>query len=909
MSKKFALVLGCSAVVLIGWVLFRTAHKPTVPVSQTLPASAAGQGQNPTASTDPLLERILNIVGRYRKMIVLLESNDSLSDAQRDQASLVGRIIFQENHEALSSLSAELAAEIEGAGDFSKPLMRVTHFLDLVESEPDFHDADKLSFRELLADLADSLSGIRSSAPAKTELAARVDSDRKALAEIQSLYEKELDKIFGRFETRGIQVQREAWEQYVAYLRTKYKREDILKAYETQVGRINSIEKHSELQRDSDLETFGTKLPPKTFVLTFDDGPHPRYTDRILDVLKKYQVKSVFFELGTNLGSLKHNRIQATRAATAARHVVESGFAVGSHGFSHTLLPKMSDAEIATEIDQTNRLLESLVNVRPVLFRPPYGGRDTKVLAAIEAHKMKSVMWNVDSKDWADPIAKSIANRVIGDARKLNHGIILLHDIHERTIDALPPIIETLKNDGYQFLAWDGHMFTDDSAQPAQAGPADVPPQPALYRESWAVVIGIDNYLKWPKLHYAVNDANGIKEILSRRYHFKPDHIISLINAEATREQILSVLGDTLSNPREVQHEDRVFIFFAGHGVTRRLSSGRDLGYIVPYEADTENFQGQSISMTNFQDISESIPAKHVFFVMDSCYSGLAMTRGQAVNNYIREVSKRVARQMLTAGGANEEVSDNGPNGHSVFTWTILQGLEGRADLNSDGYITAAELASYVGPSVSGLSHQTPAFGNLPGSEGGEFIFDLRSETEALSDLSTQLDQEAIRLNAELDRIHKEVAAKTARNEKLKEQLAAAKSEQGKIAGVVTVPARVSDTAARHLDMGDRLFKERRYEEALEEFLAAAKMEPNNALALNNVGYLYYRLGKDDEAISWYQKTIQVDPHRAIAYANLGDLYYKLDRIADARPIYEKYLELDPNNRYASTVRARLASR
>ncbi len=908
MSKKSVLLLGCSVAVLMGWLLYRTAHKSSGPVSQTSPVPATDQVPNPMTAADPLLEKALGIVGRYRKMIVLLEGTDSPSDVQSDQASLVGRIIFQENHAAISSLSAELTTEIEGAGDFSKPLIHINHFLDLVENKPDFHDADKLSFRDLLSDLADSLSGLRSSAPLKAELEARVDTDRKALAEIQSLYEKELDKIFGRFETRGIVVRREAWEQYIAYLRTKYKRQDILKEYETQAGRIQSIGKQSETRRDSDLEIFGTRLPPKTFVLTFDDGPHPRYTDRILDVLNKYQVKSVFFELGTNLASLKHNRIQSTRAATAARHVVESGFAVGSHGFSHALLPKMSDAEIATEIDQTNRLLESVVNVRAVLFRPPYGSQNTKVLAAVEAHRMKSVMWNVDSKDWADPIAKSIANRVIGDARKLNHGIILLHDIHERTIDALPLIIETLKNDGYQFFAWDGHTFAGDSVQSEQASAGAALPPATLYRESWAVVIGIDNYLKWPKLHYAVNDANGIKEILARRYHFRPDHIISLINEEATREKILSVLGDTLSNPKAVQREDRVFVFFAGHGVTRRLSSGRDLGYIVPYEADSENFQGQSISMTNFQDISESIPAKHVFFVMDSCYSGLAITRGQAVNNYIREVSKRAARQMLTAGGANEEVADNGPNGHSVFTWTVLQGLEGRADLNSDGFISAAELASYVGPGVSALSLQTPAFGNLPGSEGGEFIFELRAEAEALSDLSTQLDQEAIRLNAELDRVRKEIAAKTARNEKLKEQLAAAMSEQSKISGIPPATTKVVDTAARHLDMGDRLFKEKHYNEALEEFLAAAKMEPKNALASNNVGYLYYRLGKYEDAISWYQKTIQVDPRRAIAYANLGDLYYKLERMADARPIYEKYLELDPNNRYAATVRSRLAS-
>jgi peptidoglycan/xylan/chitin deacetylase (PgdA/CDA1 family)/uncharacterized caspase-like protein len=781
----------------------------------------------------------------------------------------------------------------------------VNHFLDLVESEPELHDADKLSFREVLSDIAESLGGIRSAAPLKAELQTRIEMDRKALAEIQSLYEKELDKIFGRFETRGIQVRREAWDRYVAYLHTKYKREDIVKAYEPTVGRINVIGKQAE--RDSDLETFGAKLPPKTLVLTFDDGPHPRYTDRILEILKKYQVKSVFFELGTNLGKLKNNKVQPTRAAAAARHVIEAGHTVGSHTFSHSLLPKMSDSEIASEIDETNRFLESVINVRTPLFRPPYGGRDSKVLAAVEAHKMKSVMWNIDSRDWADPVPKSIANRVIGEARKLNHGIILLHDIHERTVDALPSIIETLKNDGYHFLSWNGQAFVDDTAESVQSAPA-AGPAPSLYHDSWAVLIGIDDYQKWPKLHYAVNDANGVKDVLLQKYHFKPDHVITLLNEQATREKILSALGDTMSNPKNVLKDDRVFVFFAGHGATRRLPSGRDLGYIIPVDADEENFQGQSISMTNFQDISESIPAKHVFFIMDSCYSGLAITRGQAPNNYIREVARRSARQMLTAGGANEEVADNGPNGHSVFTWTILQGLEGRADLNADGYITAAELAAYVGPSVSGLSHQTPAFGNLPGGEGGEFVFELHSETEFLSDVSTQLDQEAIEINAELDRIRKEVAAKTARNEQLRQQLASAKSEQAKLSSPIPAPVKVAETASSHLNQGDQLFKERRYKEALDEFLKASKMDPKNGLAANNAGYMYYRLGKLDDAIAWYEKAINLDPRREVAYRNLGDLYYQLDRISDARRIYEKFLEIAPTSPYAPTVRTRLGN-
>jgi peptidoglycan/xylan/chitin deacetylase (PgdA/CDA1 family)/tetratricopeptide (TPR) repeat protein len=901
--KRIAITAAILVLILAGLLIRRSQtpqsiNSPDIQTSTPVPKPVTAR------PPDAMSQTVESIVARYRKTIVLLESDESLPEADREKASLVGKIIFQENHQILSNLSNGLTAEIEKAGDFSQPLPSVARFLDLIETQQDLHDADKLSFREVFTDIAETLGGIKSSASPKADLESRVDMDRKALAEIQLLYEKELDKIFGRFETRGIQVRREAWERYVAYLRTKYKREDILKEYEPAIARISSSGKAGH--EDNELETYGTKLPPKTILMTFDDGPHPRYTDHILEILNKYQIKSIFFELGTNLGTVKQNRIVPTRASAAARHLSQAGFVIGSHGFSHNVLPKMSDREISSEIDETNRLLQTVVSVDSSLFRPPYGERDSKVLAAVEAHKMKSVLWNIDSKDWADPVAKSIANRVIADARRYNHGIVLMHDIHERTIEALPLIIETLKSDGYHFLNWDGHGFSEEASQLAQKSPAVSDSPPVLYHESWAVIVGIDNYFKWPKLRYAVNDANGIKETLLTKFHFKPDHVFTLLNEEATRENILSVLGDKLSNPKDVQREDRVFVFFAGHGTTRKLPSGRDLGYIVPVDADTQNFQGQSISMTNFQDISESIPAKHVFFVMDSCYSGLGITRGQAAGNYLKEMSRRTARQMLTAGGADEEVADNGPNGHSVFTWTLLQGLEGRADLNSDGFISAAELAAYVGPGVSALSHQTPTFGSLPGSEGGEFIFELHPETEFLSELSTQLDQEAIQINAELDRIRQEVAAKTARNEELRAQLAVARSQQAKASSTPPPPPKARETAASHLNKGDSLFKEKRYQEALNEFLAAAKLDPKSALAANNVGWVYFKLGNTDEAIRWTEKAKTIDPSRSVAYVNLADLYYQLNRMEEARVNYEKYLELAPNSEYAPTVRARL---
>jgi len=291
------------------------------------------------------------------------------------------------------------------------------------------------------------------------------------------------------------------------------------------------------------------------------------------------------------------------------------------------------------------------------------------------------------------------------------------------------------------------------SGQPAPMSPPSGAERPAPYASSWALVIGINAYERASRLNYAVADARAVAAHLPD-LGFPRENTRLLLDGAATRREIERVLYRDFAR---MGPGDRLLVYFAGHGHTQEVKGG-DEGFIMPVEAEPDALSATAISMDDVRRIGRRLPAKHVLFIMDSCYSGLAITRGQAVNNYIREVARRTARQMLTAGGANEEVADNGPNGHSVFTWTVLQGLEGRADLNSDGFISAAELAAYVGPSVSGLSHQTPAFGNLPGSEGGEFIFELHPETEFLSDLSTQLDQEAIQINTELDRIRKEIA-------------------------------------------------------------------------------------------------------------------------------------------------------
>jgi peptidoglycan/xylan/chitin deacetylase (PgdA/CDA1 family)/tetratricopeptide (TPR) repeat protein len=842
-----------------------------------------------SASTPDLSRQADAIVATYRQIIVLTADDAALNDAQREHVSILGRIFFQQNQDRLAALSSTLAADPK----------RQLSFLDRLENSPDYHDADKLVFRELLEDLAEALPSSAGNAPMRQ----RITDDRAALEQIQALYQKELAEVFDRFQTRGMPIRREAWQKYLDFVEQKYSREKILNDFRNLLPEDTTRGGGKEPKKNS-ADIYGTELPPKTLLLTFDDGPHPRYTDQILDILKAHNLEAVFFEVGRNVGTIgAGDAIKLTKSAQASYRILAQGSALGNHSYTHPLLPKLTPAKYTDEIASTNTLLKYVLNADPVLFRPPYGASNAGIQQVVTSDKMKSMIWNIDSMDWADPVPNSVAQRVLRQVEHEGRGIILFHDIHKRAIEVLPDLIATLEKNGYRFASWNGNGFsvndtrgTQTVALPQTGGPP--------YRESWAAVIGIDSYQKWPKLQYAAHDANGVRDILVQKYKFKPQNVFMLLDEDATRERILSLLGDKLADPKMVDKEDRVLVFFAGHGATRKLASGRDLGYIIPVDADLNNFEGQAISMSNFQDIAEAIPAKHLLFVMDSCYSGLALTRGGpgASANYLQEIARREARQMFTAGGADEQVADNGPNGHSVFTWTLLQGLDGRADLNGDGVITATELATYVAPAVSSLSHQTPAFGNLPGSQGGDFIFELKHDVEFLNEDSTQLDDDAIRMNAAMEKLRAE-------NQELQKQLAAAQKElrQSRSAEATGPPSPAEQALALN-DQGMRLYKEKKYPEALAKFVEGATADPANAQLSNNAGFVLYRTQKYSDSLVWFQKAIASDPNRAVAYLNLADACAKLRRAADARQNYQKFLDLAPNSKSAPEVKAKMAA-
>jgi peptidoglycan/xylan/chitin deacetylase (PgdA/CDA1 family)/uncharacterized caspase-like protein/predicted TPR repeat methyltransferase len=830
-------------------------------------------------------------VADFRGVIALLADEP----AADDKATLAAWLLFQQNEERLAALHDALAADEPARGAF----------LDKLESDPALRDADKLAFRDLLGELPPS---------------ARVDSDRAALAAIQARYDAEMKKLFGRLPTRGLVDRREAWDDYLAFVRAQISRDALIAAHAAEIDALAAGARGSGGGwRDDKDQVTGRRFPDKSVLLTFDDGPSAKYTPVVLEILKRYGAHGVFFEVGRNIG----------KAEGESRDILAAGHALANHSFSHAFLPKLDEDALHHQLVDTNAALETAVKQKPVLFRPPYGARNDKILSAASALGMKTILWNVDSQDWADPIPQSIASRVVAQVERQKHGIILFHDIHERTTQALPLVLDELQKRGYRFLSWDGRDFVSarggagEAAAPVAAD-VNAANAPKLYRDSWAVIIGINAYKSWPRLAYAVNDARAVRDTLERKYGFAPDHVTTLLDGDATRQNILAALGDSLADTKKVSHDDRVFVFFAGHGVTRKLPNGKNQGYIVPVDAAAKDYQSQAISMTNFQDASDAIAAKHVFFVMDACYGGLALTRGGGGaatgdrRQYLAEITRRSAREVLTAGGADEQVADNGPGGHSIFTWTLLQGLEGKADLDGDGAITATELATYVGPSVSSLSRQTPAFGHLAGSEGGEFVFVLKPEDEFLSEESRQLDGEAIKLNAQLDRIRKQIEQKKVRNEKLKNAIAAATialaagaaPDAGAPAVAAPIGAAVepADSARAEVQRGMSLYREKRYDEAAKAFEHVLELRPGHVMAANNLGFTYFKLGRLDDAVTWYKKTLELDPNRSVAYVNLGDALAQLGRADEAKNAYKTFLEMSPRSPAAASVQKKLAA-
>lgn len=178
-------------------------------------------------------------------------------------------------------------------------------------------------------------------------------------------------------------------------------------------------------------------LQGKVVALTFDDGPHATNTERILDTLKKYHAKATFFTIGSSIPG---------REKILQRAVAE-GSEIGNHTWSHPSLPSLSASNIKWQIEETNKAIKAATGQTAKTVRPPYGATNANVQAAIG---YPQILWDVDTLDWKNRNPQMILDNV--KSRVCPGAVILMHDIHGTTADALPQVMDYLVSQGYSFV-------------------------------------------------------------------------------------------------------------------------------------------------------------------------------------------------------------------------------------------------------------------------------------------------------------------------------------------------------------------------------------------------------------------------------------------------------------------------
>lgn len=187
--------------------------------------------------------------------------------------------------------------------------------------------------------------------------------------------------------------------------------------------------------KQTELESDG-----KYIALTFDDGPHAQVTPRVLRILKEYEAKATFYMLGN----------QVEYYPSLVKQIQEEGHELGNHTKSHKDLTHLGPVQIREEIESASKNIHLASLHYPLSLRPPYGAFNETIKEISKELNLPIIMWSVDSLDWQSRNTKAINQEVM---KQVHPGaIVLLHDIHPTTADALPTLLQNLKDEGYEFI-------------------------------------------------------------------------------------------------------------------------------------------------------------------------------------------------------------------------------------------------------------------------------------------------------------------------------------------------------------------------------------------------------------------------------------------------------------------------
>jgi peptidoglycan/xylan/chitin deacetylase (PgdA/CDA1 family) len=192
------------------------------------------------------------------------------------------------------------------------------------------------------------------------------------------------------------------------------------------------------------VTTGSTYIEAKKVAITFDDGPNPEYTERLLDGLKERNVTATFFLIGSEVKEYPE----------IVKRMSREGHLIGNHTYEHVNLCETDREQVKWQVEQTNDLIYEITGKRPVYIRPPYGSWSAELG---DVTGMLEILWTVDPRDWDCDDTGELIERVLNAVT--DDSVILFHDSSASSVDAALSIIDILTERGYEFVCADEILY------------------------------------------------------------------------------------------------------------------------------------------------------------------------------------------------------------------------------------------------------------------------------------------------------------------------------------------------------------------------------------------------------------------------------------------------------------------
>ena len=368
----------------------------------------------------------------------------------------------EQNNEIKARLDEEIKGLVEGNLNFDKDIKEIV-FYGVVEKESNFATVKEVSAKKV----SHKVESMKVESASESMVSSiYLDKDNKEFT-LSNLFsspdiakQKFLSKIKQQLAVKGLAKEDidaiiiKLRDQDMATWKFNYNDSKFNIGIESNKEEINSVEIpvndlfkfiDETYLKGEDLEKYNEyikKRSRKAVALTFDDGPNPNTTPVALELLKKYNAKATFFMVGRAVAGNEN----------IIKQVVAEGHQIGNHSWSHPLLTKISLEQAKSQINDTTEALKKASGQDVHIMRPPYGGINSAIQAAVD---QSFILWDIDTLDWKNRNTASIMKEV----RKAQPGsIILMHDIHQTSIDALPSVLQYLTEQGFELVTIDELM-------------------------------------------------------------------------------------------------------------------------------------------------------------------------------------------------------------------------------------------------------------------------------------------------------------------------------------------------------------------------------------------------------------------------------------------------------------------